>query len=180
MYEFLLFLFYFWPISGLISFIAHFHIDSLEADFRLSGVPQVFFSCLVIGPFGLIMVYNAYRDDTKWERESVKRKAKLKATKEKKFKTAIDEFPGVMNEISADFNAIDSLDTKSLINFFKKIDKICGYCAALNSSQIENKDRLKEILIYSRLNVLSFYEKNSLNGSEKLAKKIALIIKKLK
>ena len=180
MYEFFLFLFYFWPISGLISFIAHFYVDSLKDDLKLGGVPQVFFSCLVIGPFGLIIVYNSYRDDTEWERESVKRKAKLKATKEKKLETAIDQFPGVMDEISADFNEIDNLDAKSLKNFFKKIDKICGYCAVLNSSQIENKDRLKEILIYSRLNVLSFYEKNSLNGSEKLAKKIASIIKKLK
>jgi hypothetical protein len=174
------FLFYFWLISGLIGFFSNFFIDGLKEDLGKDSMSSLFFASLFLGPISLIIAYSAHREDTEWERESIQRKAKLKATKEKKLKTAVDEYPRVMNEISADFIEIDNLDTNKLINFYKKIDKICGYYSFLDSSQIDNKSRLKEILIYSRLNVLSFYEQNSIKGSEKLAKKIASTIKALK
>lgn len=123
---------------------------------------------------------SGFFEDLNFEKRERQRLAKVKATKERKLQTAITEFPTLMESIYEDFIAIDNADNDLIASFYKKIDKICGYCAALKFSQIENKDRLKEILIYSRLNVLSFYEKNSLKGSDKLAKKITTTIKKLK
>ena len=180
MYEFLLFLLFFWPISAVICYIAHFIFDDLKADRELSDPISLFFACLFIGPFGLFFVYGAYREQTRWDRESAKRKIKLQATKERKRNAAVQEFPILVEKIFLDFQKIDNLEKGELINFYKDIEKICIHCSSLDPKEIENEDNLKDILIHARLNILSFYEQNSLKGAEKLAKKIGVTIKKLK
>jgi len=180
MYEFLIFLFIFWPVSGVVCYVSHFIFEDLKADRELSDPISLFFGCLFLGPFGLFIVYGAYREQTRWDRESAKRKIKLQATKERKYNAAIKEFPILVEKIFLDFNNIDNLEKGELINFYKDIEKICIHCSSLGPKEIENVDNLKDILIHARLNILSFYEQNSLKGAEKLAKKIGVTIKKLK
>jgi hypothetical protein len=180
MYEFFIFLAFAWPISGLISLIAHFQLEDLKYDLENNGIIMTFVACFALGIFGLPMVYSSYQDSIRWEKDSAKRKAKSKATKERKLKNALENFPKVFDDVSKQFNEINTTNIEPSINFYKKIEEICGYCSALNSSQIRNKETLREILIFSRLNVLTFYENNNLKNSDKLAKKIATTLKKLK
>ena len=180
MYEFIIFLLYFWPISAVVCYIAHFIFEDLKADRELSDPISLFFGCLFMGPFGLFIVYGAYREETRWERESAQRKIKLQATKEKKRNAAVREFPTLVEKIFLDFSKIDNLEKEESINFYKDIEKVCIQCSSLSPNEIENVDNLKDILIHARLNILSFYEQNSLKGAEKLAKKIGVTLKKLK
>ena len=108
------------------------------------------------------------------------RSAKAKATKEKNLKKAIDAYPKVLEELHNNLLIINELNTSEIINFYEKINEICGHCNRLGLSRISQKEKLKEILIYSRLNILSFYEDNKIDGAEKLAEKVTKIIKKLK
>ena len=167
-------------IAGILSIIA---FGLLAADAIGIGT---FFLIFIIGIplLSILLVGIAVAEDSmqssKWRKETEMRSAKAKATKEKNLKKSIDTYPKVLEELHNNLLIINELDTAEIINFYKKINEICGHCNRLGSSRISQKEKLKEILIYSRLNILSFYEDNKIDGAEKLAEKVTKIIKKLK
>lgn len=148
--------------------------------------PVGFFVVFLFGSMGVFIilviistVQDSY-DNQKYEKEMQERSAKAKATREKKRKIALEAYPEALNDLHQNLSVIDSFDTSSLTKFYEKVDVICGYCSSLAASKISDKEKLKEVLIYARLNVLSFYESNNIDGAEKLAEKVTKIIKKLK
>jgi hypothetical protein len=167
-------------IAGILSIIA---FGLLAADAIGIGT---FFLIFIIGIplLSILLVGIAVAEDSmqssKWRKETEMRSAKAKATKEKNLKKAIDAYPKVLEELHNNLLRINELDTAEIINFYDKIKEICAYCTRLGSSRISQKEKLKKILIYSRLNILTFYEDNKIDGAEKLAEKVTKIIKKLK
>jgi CBS-domain-containing membrane protein len=145
-----------------------------------------FFVFLFVGVFVvtvLLVAFATWEDSAsqkKYELEMIARSAKAKATREKKLKNAIDAYPNSLEELHQNFSVISELDQDSQVRFYKKVEEICDYCTTLGKTRITEKDKLKEILIYARLNLLSFYENNKIDGAEKLADKVTKTIKKLK
>lgn len=167
-------------IGGIVVFIAIYLLA--EGVVGIGGFLLVVFigvpllSLLFVG----IVLAQDELDASKHRKETEMRSAKAKATKEKNLKKAIDAYPKVLEELHNNLLIINELDTAEIINFYEKINEICGHCTRLGSSRISQKEKLKEILVYSRLNILSFYEDNKIDGAEKLAEKVTKIIKKLK
>ena len=150
-------------------------------DIVLFIVAFVFLGPIVFTIF--IALHNEYDDhsrNVKYENEARQRAQKAKKTREKNIELAKNEYPALITELSNNLKAINESQAKPSKEFYKKIEKICRFCSLLKIADIPDKEILKDILIYSRLNVLSFYEDNSLEGGEKLAKKIITLIKKLK
>lgn len=167
-------------IAGILIFIAIFLLA--EGVIGIGGFFLVFLIGIPLLSVLLVVIalVDGELDERKQRKEFEMRSAKAKATKEKNLKKSIDTYPKVLEDLHNNLLIINELDKAEIINFYKKINEICGHCTRLGSSRISQKEKLKEILIYSRLNILSFYEDNKIDGAEKLAEKVTKIIKKLK
>ena len=86
----------------------------------------------------------------------------------------------LLQDLKESLSLIKNDESKLNKKFFNDIKKISGYCDELNKSEIAEVDKLREVLIFARLNVLQFFENNNIKNSDELSKKINTILKKIK
>tara|TARA_A100001035_G_C27727022_1_gene474901 strand:+ start:159 stop:680 length:522 start_codon:yes stop_codon:yes gene_type:complete len=142
----------------------------------------IIFAVVIFGTIFLVLwdMFSDFFREANIENERQQRSQKAKKTRERNIKLAAKEYPELLNELSNVLKTLNESQAKPSIEFYEKIEKMCRFCSFLKIAELSDKKRLKDVLIYSRLNVLSFYEENSIKGGEKLAKKISTLIKKLK
>jgi len=142
--------------------------------------PSPFTLNCIMGPISLgfaIAQGLELRKEAKYaEAQEIKRKENTQKRKD----DAILKYPSLLNSLKIKYKEIQSDNSKLSKKYFDEIKKILDYCSILSIDEISDKDELRTILIYARMNILEFFESNNLKNADNLSKKITTILKKIK
>tara|TARA_B110000858_G_scaffold118639_1_gene135357 strand:- start:2447 stop:3013 length:567 start_codon:yes stop_codon:yes gene_type:complete len=184
-------LFLIWIGLGLIGFIYVVYMIGDMFFSEESGIALFIFTlvlALIGGPFYAFYVfYDFYLKDSIMERDL---NAKLKEDEEEEEKTIINakkikedalrKYLSLLQDLKENLSLMKDDESKLNKKFFNDIKKITEYCGELNKNEIAEIDKLREVLIFARLNVLQFFENNNIKNSDKLSKTINTTLKKIK
>ena len=183
--------FYIWIGFGLVGFIyfTYYLGDMLLSE--ASGSALFIFNlvlALIGGPFyALYIFYDFFLKGFIEERNLNARLRKEEEEEEitkinaKKLKEDIHKkYLLLLQDLKENHSLIKNDESKLNKKFFNDIKKISGYCDELNKSEIAEVDKLREVLIFARLNVLQFFENNNIKNSDELSKTINTTLKKIK
>jgi len=184
--------FIFWCGSGIFGFVLLYFNDDFDMD---GGDSFHFYFILIIallfGPISILFVCILFLMDYKVEldrkalkkekevKRNVKRKEEAVKAKQRK-EEALKEYPILFQKIEKGFILIKADNSKLTKEFFDDVNVILDYCNILNKNKLTEKEKLRDILIFARLNVLQFYEANNIMNAEWLSERINTILRKIK
>jgi hypothetical protein len=178
-----------WCGAGIPGFVLLYVQDEVDMD------DEFFLFWVIIsllgGPIFTIVFFILFLMDYKVEadrkalkkekevKRKVKRKEEAVKTKQRK-EEALKEYPILFQKIEKSFILIKADNSKLTKEFFDDVNMIIDYCNILNKNKLTEKEMLRDILIFARLNVLQFYEANNIMNAECLSERINTILRKIK
>lgn len=177
--EIILYLIVAWPCLGILGFFIGLLFDGfIDTGFEIDYVSE-FMMGFFLGPITLIINLEASFENSQKKHKKALSKKKREATKKKKKEEALENFSTLLKKLNEEFLEIKQEKSAPSRKFFTNAIQISQYCTALDKNEIEDKDQLKKILIFIRLNILQFYENNNIEGSGEAIKKITNGLKKI-
>jgi hypothetical protein len=138
------------------------------------------FAAVIGGPISVAVYAWYYFKDQKIEAQIKEdQEKKIKDAKKRKEK-ALKDCQLFLKDLKETLKLIKKNEHDIDKKFFDDIKKIISYCTTLNINAIADKEGLKEVLIFARINVLQFYEYNNIKDADIVSKEINQILKKIK